>query len=254
MGLRRPRSLVILGHPLNQKEGGMPQILLVEDTIELAGVVADALRGAAMTVTHVGDGESALAFLENQPVDLVILDWMLPGMDGLAVLQALRRRVATPVLMLTARSDELDRVMGLELGADDYLTKPFSLRELVARVKALLRRMEVLEGQLRADRKASDERLCHGALALDPLARQATLEGQALDLTRTEFDLLALLLRHPSRAFSRQYLLDAVWGDDVVVTDRSVDNAVLKLRKKLGGWADAIETVWGVGYRLRREE
>jgi DNA-binding response OmpR family regulator len=153
--------------------------------------------------------------------------------------------------MLTARAEEVDRVVGLEVGADDYLTKPFGTRELVARVRALLRRQERLEEMLAADRTAGTAALRFGPLEVDPAAHLARLDGEPLDLTRTEFGLLHLLLRNRGRAFSREYLRDAVWGEPSVEGDRSVDNAVLRLRRKLGAMGELIETVWGVGYRLR---
>jgi DNA-binding response OmpR family regulator len=155
--------------------------------------------------------------------------------------------------MLTARSEEVDRVIGLEVGADDYLTKPFGMRELLARVRALLRRLARVQQLVQADGLRPGGRLDYGPLRLDPAAFAATLDGQPLALTRTEFDLLCLLLRHPGRAFSRAYLLDAVWGEHYVTGDRSVDNAVLRVRRKLGALGAAIETVWGVGYRLAKE-
>jgi DNA-binding response OmpR family regulator len=186
--------------------------------------------------------------------DLVILDWMLPKLDGLEVLRQIRQTSAIPVLMLTARDEEADRVIGLEVGADDYLTKPFSMRELIARVRALLRRIERVQQILEADRARSETEIAYGPLHLDPDAHQATLDGKPLDLTRIEFELLHLLLRNPGRAFSRSYLLDTVWGESYVTGDRSVDNGILRLRRKLGGLGEAIETVWGVGYRLRRDE
>jgi DNA-binding response OmpR family regulator len=189
----------------------------------------------------------------HQP-DLVILDWMLPKLDGLDVLRHIRQSSAVPVLMLTARGEEADRVIGLEVGADDYLTKPFSMRELIARVRALLRRIERVQQILAADRDGAGLPIVYGPLRLDPAAYQAALDGNPLDLTRTEFELLRLLLRNPGRAFSRSYLLDTVWGEEYVAGDRSVDNAILRLRRKLGDLGEAIETVWGVGYRLRRDK
>jgi DNA-binding response OmpR family regulator len=153
--------------------------------------------------------------------------------------------------MLTARSEEVDRVIGLEVGADDYLTKPFGMRELLARVRALLRRIEHVNRIVAADRQSASERLTYGPLSLDPDGYQVVLDGRPLELTRTEFDLLHLLLRNPGRTFSRDYLLDTVWGESYVAGDRSVDNAIFRLRKKLGQLGDAIEAVWGVGYRLR---
>lgn len=183
--------------------------------------------------------------------DLIILDWMLPGMDGLEVLRRLRQSSAVPVLMLTARGEEADRVIGLELGADDYLSTPFSMRELVARVRALLRRAALVMEVIAHDRSPHLPALTYGPLTLEPEAHRVLMDGDTVDLTRTEFDLLHLLLRNPGRAFSRPYLLDAAWGETYVTGDRSVDNAILRLRRKLGPLGEAIETVWDVGYRFR---
>lgn len=230
----------------------MTAILLVEDAADLAAVIARDLGAAGYEVVHAPDGVRALELYAARRPDLVILDWMLPRLDGLEVLRRLREGgVPPPVLMLTARREEADRVIGLEVGADDYLTKPFSMRELIARVRALLRRIERVHEIVSADRRADDAPLAYGALRIDPADYAATLDGVPLELTRTEFGLLHLLLRNPGRAFSRQYLLDTVWGEHYVTGDRSVDNAILRLRKKLGPLGDAIETVWGVGYRLR---
>jgi two-component system phosphate regulon response regulator PhoB len=178
---------------------------------------------------------------------------MLPKMDGLEVLRRIRQSMSTPVLMLTARGEEADRVIGLELGADDYLTKPFSVREFIARVRALLRRAEQVQQILQADQTSAEELLKHRELSLDAQAHTVALEGMELDLSPTEFALLHLLMRSPGRAFSRTYLLDTVWGETYVGGDRSVDNTVLRLRKKLGTLGEDIETVWGIGYRLRSE-
>jgi DNA-binding response OmpR family regulator len=181
----------------------------------------------------------------------VILDWMLPRLDGLEVCRRLRRESIVPILMLTARADEIDRVLGLEVGADDYLTKPFSIRELLARVRAIFRRIE-LQGKAASGESAA-ELLEDGPLRVDVREHIARVDGQPLDLTPKEFDLLVLLVRHPGRAFARDYLLDKVWGYDYVGLDtRTVDTHVLRLRKKLGPAGDRIETVWGVGYRFSR--
>jgi DNA-binding response OmpR family regulator len=231
----------------------MKTILLVEDALDLADVITRELETAGYQVLHAADGVTGLALYTQHSPDLVVLDWMLPGMDGLEVLRRIRQGSAIPVLMLTARGEEADRVIGLEVGADDYLTKPFGMRELVARVRALLRRIERVEQILAADRAGAETAITYSSLTLDPDAHRATLKGAPLDLTRTEFELLHLLLRNPGRAFSRTYLLDAVWGEHYVTGDRSVDNAVLRLRKKLGPLAEVIETVWGVGYRLTPE-
>ncbi len=232
----------------------MTTILLVEDASDLAQIVARELEAAGYAVAHAGDGIAAVELHERERPALVILDWMLPRLDGLEVLRRIRQAAATPVLMLTARSEETDRVVGLEVGADDYLTKPFSTRELVARVRALLRRDDLIRQTLLADRTEMGEILSRGPLRLDPTAHLVALDGVTLELSPTEFALLHLLLRSPGRAFSRAYLLDTVWQEAYVGGDRSVDNAVLRLRKKLGPVGDAIETVWGVGYRLRPEK
>jgi DNA-binding response OmpR family regulator len=229
----------------------MTTLLLVEDALDLAQVIVRELEAQGYIVAHAPNGAVALELHGREQPALVILDWMLPGMDGLEVLRRIRQTAATPVLMLTARGEETDRVVGLELGADDYLTKPFSMRELVARVRALLRRAELIQHTVAADRASAAAVLRYDALVLDPDAHTATLDGELLDLSPTEFALLQLLLRSPGRAFSRAYLLDTVWGQSYVGGDRSVDNAVLRLRKKLGALGDEIDTVWGVGYRLR---
>jgi DNA-binding response OmpR family regulator len=229
----------------------MAGILLVEDEADLARVIVRELEAAGFAVRHAPDGEASLRAIGQEEPDLVVLDWMLPGIDGLEVLRRLRQSSAVPVIMLTARAEEVDRVVGLEVGADDYLSKPFGARELVARVRALLRRHERLQEMLAADRsEGGTAALSFGPLLVDPAAHLAKLNGETLDLTRTEFGLLHLLVRNKGRAFSRAYLHDAVWGEPAVEGDRSVDNTVLRLRKKLGDLGDAIETVWGVGYRL----
>jgi DNA-binding response OmpR family regulator len=231
-----------------------PTILLVEDALELAPLIVRELQAAGFATLHAADGLTALELHASTTPDAIILDWMLPKLDGLEVLRQLRRTAATPVLMLTARDEVADKVAGLEVGADDYLTKPFPMEELIARVRALLRRSELIRQTLSADRGGAAETLVRGPLQVDPEAHQAMLEGMTLDLSPTEFALLCLLLKSPGRAFSRAYLLDTLWQEAYIGGDRSVDNVVLRLRKKLGAMGDEIETVWGVGYRLRPEE
>jgi DNA-binding response OmpR family regulator len=231
----------------------MASILVVEDELELGRLLTRELQAAGYRVRHAANGATALRLLEEEAPDLLVLDWMLPDVEGLEVLRRLRRGSAVPVLMLTARAEEVDRVIGLEVGADDYLTKPFGMRELIARIRALLRRQERLREILTADRSPASTRLQVGPLRLDPAGRLADLDGQRLELSHTEFDLLHLLLRNRGRAFSRTYLHDAIWGEPQVEGDRSVDNVVLRLRKKLGRLGEAIETVWGVGYRFSAE-
>jgi DNA-binding response OmpR family regulator len=231
----------------------METILLVEDERELARVIARELEDNGYRVLHSIDGLEAVGLQATEHPDLVVLDWMLPGLDGLEVLRRIRQTSAVPVMMLTARGEEMDRVVGLEVGADDYLTKPFSMRELIARVRAMLRRSALVQEILSQDRRKGTGSIQYAGLCLQPEAYQATLNGSPLELTRTEFELLHFLLRNPGRAFSRTYLLDAVWGEHYVTGDRSVDNAILRLRRKLGYLGDRIETVWGVGYRLTPE-
>jgi len=240
---------------LLDNEGRQPEmakVLLVEDALELAGVIGRELEAAGYVVLQAADGLRALELHAGERPDVVILDWMLPKLDGIAVLRQIRETSATPVIMLTARDEEMDRVLGLDVGADDYLTKPFSLAELLARVRAQLRRSQMIRQVIEADQPGQgDGRFSRGPLQLDAANYLVTLGGNPLDLSRTEFELLHLLLRNPGRAFSRAYLLETIWGADYIGGDRSVDNAILRLRKKVGQLAGEIETVWGVGYRLR---
>jgi DNA-binding response OmpR family regulator len=230
----------------------MTRILLVEDAEDLAKMLQRDLIQAGFEVDYAADGLSALEHHASHTPDLILLDWMLPKLDGLGVLRQIRQHAATPVIMLTARSEELDRIIGLEAGADDYITKPFSTLELIARVKAMFRRIELIEQTLRQDRQPDASHLIAlGQLKLDPTAYRATLESVPLDLSRTEFNLLRLFLNNLGRAFSRSYLLETIWEVDYVGGDRAVDNTVMRLRKKLGAMGDQIETVWGIGYRLR---
>lgn len=230
----------------------MAKILLVEDTLDLAEAIRRELIADGHQVLLAVDGKSAVEQFKCCAPDLIILDWMLPELDGLGVLRQVRETSAVPVLMLSARADATDRVIGLEVGADDYLTKPFNNRELLARVHALLRRMALIEETMQQDRQPAKSSLAYGRIHLDPGTRQAALSGENLDLTRLEFDLLALFMGNPGRVFSRAYLIETVWDEAYLPGDRSVDNAVLRLRNKLGEMGEAIETVWGVGYRLRK--
>lgn len=224
----------------------MSTILIVEDEHELAALLQRQLEAEGYHAIVAHDGPLALTLAEQTQLDLVILDWMLPAMDGLTVCRRLRERSIVPIIMLTARAEESDRVIGLEIGADDYLTKPFSLRELLARVRALLRRVELLRPAEHADEEAP---IALGRLTIDPVARRVEVDKSPVDLTVKEYDLLLLLARHPSRSFSRAYLLDMVWGANYDGGDRTVDTHIVRLRRKLGELGDRIETVWGVGYR-----
>jgi DNA-binding response OmpR family regulator len=228
----------------------MACILVVEDEIDLNDLIARQLRQEGHEVYQSFDGEKGAEIAAAIKPDLVILDWMLPKLDGLAVCRRIRENSITPVLMLTARGEEADIVLGLEVGADDYLTKPFKIRELQARVRAILRR-EQFHDAVPEPQFPTDIPLESGPIRLSLDMRTAFVGSEELDLTPKEFDLLAMFVQNPGRAFSRDYLLERIWGDDVYVTDRTVDTHVQRLRKKLGDEADAIRTVWGIGYKLQ---
>ncbi len=228
----------------------MATVLIVEDEVALSDLVRSHLEKEGHRVQQAFDGRQALAAADRARPDLVILDWMLPGLDGLAVCRELRRKHLMPILMLTARGDVADRVTGLQVGADDYLGKPFSIVELSARVASLLRRVALDSAAVSSD---SSQPIAFGPLVLDPVGHRATLSGSALDLSRREMDLLELLLQHPGRTFSREFLLERLWGADFDGLDRAVDTQIVRLRRKLDEIGDCIETVWGVGYRFRPE-
>ncbi|HEV2475252.1 MAG TPA: response regulator transcription factor [Candidatus Dormibacteraeota bacterium] len=225
----------------------MSLVLVVEDEVDLSEVMRDRLIADGHEVVVAHTGAAAMSAIVKRIPDVVLLDWMLPDMDGLAVCRRLRQQHLMPIIMVTARGDEVDRVLGLEVGADDYLVKPFSLRELLARVRAMLRRVD-LEG--RRQGPTASERIEVGGLVVDSVARVATLEGTPMHLTRKEFELLTVLVSNPGRAFSREFLVQRIWGTDFDGFDRAVDTHVTRLRKKLGRLGDQIVTVWGVGYRF----
>lgn len=227
----------------------MASVLLVEDERGLSGLVRSHLEQDGHTVLQAFDGPDAVRLARESRPDLLILDWMLPGLDGLTVCREVRRRQLMPILMLTARDDERDRVNGLEAGADDYVVKPFSIPELLARVRALLRRVSYDSGA--ADSSSTSTVLSSGPLTIDEAAHTATLDGDSLDLSRRELAILAMLARNPGRTFTREYLLDHVWGEDYDGLDRAVDSQMVRLRRKLGDFGHRIEAVWGVGYRYR---
>ncbi len=225
----------------------MTKILLIEDEVGLAKIIMRELEKHGYHVLHAGDGLAALRLYEQQQPKLIILDWVLPALDGLEVLRRLRRVSAVPVLMLTGRGEKADQAIAIELGADDYLTKPFSIGELATRVRALLRRTERVQQIVSEDREKRALPLAYQNLTLDPDQRQVTVDGQPVDLDTTEFDLLYLLLRNPGRTFSRTYLTETIGVQD----DGSVDRVISGLRKKLGAAGEMIETILGAGYRLR---
>jgi len=220
-------------------------ILIVEDDADVVRVARAYLERDGFAVAVESDGAAGLRRALADPPALILLDWMLPLQSGLDVLRQLRREASTPVILLTARTDEMDRVIGLELGADDYVVKPFSPRELVARVRAVLRRSD-------GPAAVEDEVVEHGMLRLDAVRRQATVDGRPLTLTTLEFDLLHTFLRAPGRVFSRDALIERVWGPGFAGGDRVVDVHVSNLRQKLvaAGARGALRTVRGVGYAL----
>jgi DNA-binding response OmpR family regulator len=227
------------------------RILVVEDDRDIAHLVELHLQdlGADVTVTH--DGGVALDVALNRAFELVILDLMLPGVDGLEICRRLRARSNyTPILMLTARSADVDRIVGLEIGADDYLTKPFNIRELIARVKALLRRVDALSKPETAD---APPVLDFGALVIDVVKRRVTLDGDPIELTAKEFDLLLQFARNPGRVYTRAQLLDLVWGYGHDGYEHTVNSHINRLRNKLekdSARPAYILTVWGVGYKF----
>jgi len=226
------------------------RVLLVDDEENIRMLVRFNLEKAGYEVIEAGDGKQALALARNESPDIVILDLMLPGIDGLEVCRLLKQSpetAALPIIMLTAKGDEIDRVIGLELGADDYMAKPFSQRELAARIKAVLRRPALLS-------EKSDE-IVLGKLRMNFTRYEAQLDGQKLDLTPKEYELLKLFAENAGKVFSREQLLEKVWGYEYFGDTRTVDVHIRHLRSKLERapeMAEAIETVRGVGYRLSK--
>ncbi len=233
-------------------------ILVAEDQTDIRELLVMNLRSAGYEVSAVGDGREALERFNTRPADLLILDLMMPRMDGLEVCKALRAQgSATPILMLTAKTTELDRVLGLELGADDYLTKPFSLAELLARVKALLRRADLL-ATAQANAQAAGLKgagvIRNGELEIVPTKRQVRYRGEALDFTALEFDLLLHFASHPGHVFSRAQLLNAVWGYTHDGYEHTVTTHINRLRAKLEAdpmRPELILTARGAGYKMR---
>src|ERR1700730_7331574 len=252
---RRPRSRVsaaLSGSACagSRRASTMARILVVEDEVPLSDLVRSHLEKEGHSVEQAFDGKQALGAADRMRPDLLVLDWLLPGLDGLSVCRELRRKHLMPILMLTARSEVADRVSGLQVGADDYLGKPFSIVELSARISSLLRRVALDSAASSPD---STKPITFGQLVLDPSGHRATLAGSPLDLSRREMELLELLVTHPARTFSRDYLLQRLWGSDFAGLDRAVDTQMVRLRRKLGDLGVCIETVWGVGYRFRPE-
>jgi DNA-binding response OmpR family regulator len=231
---------------------GLESVLIIEDDKDIAEVVAVNLADIGLRADRASDGKTGLQKALAGSYSLVILDLMLPGMSGLAVCARIREKNPyTPIIMLTARSEELDRIRGLEIGADEYVTKPFSVRELVARVKALLRRVQADRDSLAAPPRAGMIRV--GGLEMDFEKRKVTLEGKTIGLTVKEFDLLALFARNPGRAYSRTDLLNLVWGYQFEGYEHTVNSHINRLRAKIEkdtGRPVFLRTVWGIGYRF----
>jgi len=222
------------------------KILVVDDEPSIVELIVVNLEDAGFEVEAAFDGDEALARFKERPWDLIVLDIMLPGVDGIEVCRRIRKESQVPIIMLTARAEEIDRVLGLEMGADDYITKPFSPRELVARVKAVFRRVPevAVNGQI----------IRYGGMVLNLEKRSVEIDGNRVFLTPKEFDLLHILARNPGRVFQREFLLEQLWEYDYAGGTRTVDVHIRRLRQKLqefAEYAEAIETVHGLGYRMR---
>lgn len=254
----------------------MANILVVDDEVDINNLIRSELEAEGHNVFQAFDGEAALLSVEEHQLHLVVLDWMLPKLDGLTVCRRIRQNHLVPIIMLTARTQEVDRVLGLEVGADDYVSKPFSIREVTARIRAMLRRVELDRGQagIQTQRQPAPEAemertttgshqtdkpgdifagpppIVRGPLKINIAERIVSLENVEIDLTPKEYDLIVLLANHPGRAFSREFLLQQLWGYDYDGFDRTVDTHITRLRKKLGALGEKIVTVWGVGYRF----
>lgn len=223
-----------------------PHVLVVEDEAKIATVLLEYLAGNGFRATHLDQGDQVLDWVAANSPDLLLLDLMLPGMSGLDICSELRKVSTIPIIMITARVDEIDRLRGLELGADDYITKPFSPREVIARVRVIFRRIEMMTGK-------STATAGYRGLSIDVGRHQVSLEGSALDLTPVEFRLLALLAESPGRVYSRDQLMTAIYPDGRVVSDRTVDSHIKNLRKKLRpgfGEEEVVHSIYGVGYKF----
>ncbi len=238
-----------------QSTSSRATILVIEDDPDIADLLGIHLSDLGYALDRAADGKTGLDKALNGDYALVILDLMLPELDGLEVCKRIRSQNRyLPILMLTAKAEELDKVLGLELGADDYLTKPFSIRELIARVKALFRRIEIDQENLQKD---ITQPLHYGDLTVNPEKRKVTLRDQTIELTAKEFDLLMLFAQHPGRAYSRQELLDLVWGYQYAGYSHTVNTHINRLRSKIEDDPSTpryIKTVWGMGYRFAEPE
>jgi two-component system phosphate regulon response regulator PhoB len=232
---------------------GKASILVVEDDTDIQQLVSYNLIKSGFNVTCADSGEEALQLLEQEQVDLVLLDLMLPGKDGMEICTIIREKIDAaqlPIIMLTAKSEEDDIVTGLACGADDYVTKPFSPRVLIARVQAMLRRKQAAEGE---EQRSDNETITTHSMVIHRGRHEVLVSGQQVHLTATEFTILEQLASRPGWVFSRQQIIDTIRGYDYLITPRAVDVQIFGLRKKLGSTGGLIETVRGIGYRLREE-
>jgi two-component system, OmpR family, alkaline phosphatase synthesis response regulator PhoP len=231
----------------------MPRVLIIEDDKDIAELISIHLKDLVCDIKCCGSGESGLAAVTEESYDLIILDIMLPGMDGLDVCKKLRADdIITPILMLTAKSEEIDKVLGLEIGADDYMTKPFSIREFVARVKAILRRQRIHD---KADDVVANTLRIEN-LIVEQEKRKVLLDGNRVDLTPKEYDLLIMLATHPGKSYSREELLKLIWGYEFSGYEHTVNSHINRLRAKIESDFSKpryILTTWGVGYRFNDE-
>lgn len=225
------------------------QILVVDDDLHIREVISFALEKAGMLVRQASDGREAVQSFRAQPADLLVLDINMPEMDGLEVCRELRKTSNVPILFLSSRDDEIDRILGLEIGGDDYVTKPFSPRELVARINAILKR---LQPAAPVEPMVQSDDLLRGKLSISPQQHLAAWDRQAVHLTATEFGILLLLARHPNRVFNRDHIMQQAYDNNVYVSDRTIDSHIRHIRQKFVevGCANIIDTVHGVGYKL----
>mgnify|MGYP002152363568 CR=1 FL=1 len=223
---------------------GMSTILVVEDDLDIRELERYALASNGYTVFEAENGKEALSVLEKEPVDLVILDIMMPVMDGLTAIKAIRYTLQStvPIIVVSAKGDESDIITALELGCDDYLTKPFSMNVLNSKIRAVLRRLS---------ESSSSSAVHHAGLVMDKEKHQCLLDGSEVELTATEFSLLYLLASNPEQVFTRNQMITKVKGSDYPVTDRSIDVQVATIRRKLGSYGQRIKTVWGIGYTYK---
>ncbi|MGC6768111.1 response regulator transcription factor [Enterococcus sp. LJL128] len=227
----------------------MQKVLIIEDNRQIVDVLEKYLTQAGYGCVHVYDGAEALAAFHSDTFELVLLDIMLPNVDGYSICKKIRETSITPIIMITAKTEDADRILGLEIGADDYIVKPFSPKEVIARINALLRRIDFEKG-------SKEVQICYGNITIDLDTKTVFIGQQRLRLTKKEFELLVLFVKFPKKVFSRENLLDSVWGLDYFGDPRTVDSHIKRLRVKLneGTSSCRIKTIWGAGYALEVEQ